>query len=37
VVNDACFKNTPGCLETFKTDDLHEDVENLAVLRSLVK
>jgi deoxyribonuclease-4 len=37
VVNDARFKNTPGCLETFKSDDLHEDVENLAVLRSLVK
>jgi deoxyribonuclease-4 len=37
LVNDTRFKNTPGCLETFKSDDLHEDVENLATLRSLVK
>jgi deoxyribonuclease-4 len=36
IVNDARFKNTPGCLETFKSDDLHEDVANLATLRSLV-
>ena len=36
-VNDARFKNTPGCLETHKSDDLHEDKENLGVLRSLVK
>ncbi|HWD20433.1 MAG TPA: deoxyribonuclease IV [Verrucomicrobiae bacterium] len=35
LLNDARFKNTPGCLETFKSDDLHEDVENLATLRSL--
>jgi hypothetical protein len=27
----------PGCLETPKSDDLHEDVENLRVLRSLVE
>ena len=27
----------PGCLETPKSKDLHEDVENLAVLRSLMK
>lgn len=37
IVNDARFKNIPGCLETPKSDDLHEDVANLAVLRSLVK
>lgn len=37
IVNDARFKNIPGCLETPKSEDLHEDVANLAVLRSLVK
>ncbi|HEX3987870.1 MAG TPA: deoxyribonuclease IV [Verrucomicrobiae bacterium] len=37
IVNDARFKKIPGCLETFKSDDLHEDIENLATLRSLVK
>lgn len=37
IVNDARFKNTPGCLETPKSPDMHEDVENLAVLRSLMK
>jgi deoxyribonuclease-4 len=37
IVNDARFGDVPGCLETPKSDDLHEDVENLAVLRSLVK
>ena len=36
IVNDARFKKTPGCLETPKTEDLHEDVENLAILRGLV-
>jgi deoxyribonuclease-4 len=36
IVNDARFKKRPGCLETHKSDDLHEDVENLATLRSLV-
>ena len=36
IVNDARFKNTPGCLETYKSDDLHEDKANLATLRSLV-
>jgi deoxyribonuclease IV len=35
IVNDARFKNSPGCLETPKSKDMHEDVENLAVLRSL--
>jgi len=37
LVNDARFKNLPGCLETYKSEDLHEDAANLAVLRSLVK
>jgi deoxyribonuclease-4 len=37
IVNDGRFKNTPGCLETPKSEDLHEDVENLATLRSLVR
>jgi len=35
LVNDARFKKVPGCLETPKSDDLHEDVENLATLRDL--
>ncbi len=37
IVNDARFRKLPGCLETPKSADLHEDVENLAVLRSLEK
>jgi deoxyribonuclease IV len=37
IVRDARFKNTPGCLETPKSKDLHEDVENLRVLRDLAK
>lgn len=36
IVNDARFKDLPGCLETPKSPDLHEDVENLAILRSMV-
>jgi deoxyribonuclease-4 len=36
IVNDARFRNSPGCLETPKSDDLHEDAANLAMLRSLV-
>jgi deoxyribonuclease IV len=36
VVRDARFRRHPGCLETPKSEDLHEDVENLATLRSLV-
>ena len=35
-VNDARFRDTPGCLETPKSPDLHEDVENLAILRALL-
>jgi deoxyribonuclease-4 len=37
IVNDARFKNHPGCLETPKSDDMHEDVQNLRVLRLLAK
>ena len=37
IVNDERFCDLPGCLETPKSDDLHEDVENLAILRSLLK
>jgi deoxyribonuclease IV len=37
VLNDARFAQHPGCLETPKSADLHEDVENLAILRGLVK
>jgi deoxyribonuclease-4 len=36
IVNDERFKKHPGCLETPKSEDLHEDVQNLAVLRSLI-
>ena len=35
IINDARFKSHPGCLETPKSEDLHEDVRNLATLRSL--
>jgi deoxyribonuclease-4 len=36
VVNDPRLAGLPGLLETPKGDDLAEDRENLAVLRSLV-
>lgn len=36
-VNDPRFADLPGLLETPKSEDLHEDRENLAVLRSLVQ
>jgi deoxyribonuclease-4 len=36
VVNDGRFREHPGCLETPKSDDLREDVKNLAVLRGLI-
>jgi deoxyribonuclease-4 len=35
IVNDSQFRQHPGCLETPKSEDLHEDVENLATLRGL--
>jgi deoxyribonuclease IV len=37
IVNDPRFKLLPGCLETPKSKDLHEDVQNIAMLRSLAK
>jgi deoxyribonuclease-4 len=37
IVNEPRFKNVPGCLETPKSADLHEDVENLKILRDLQK
>lgn len=37
IVNDPRFAELPGCLETPKSADAHEDIENLAILRSLVK
>ena len=36
-VNDPRLAHLPGLLETDKSDDLHEDVENLAKLRSLIE
>ncbi len=36
ILKDSHFTNHPGCLETPKSDDLHEDVENLEVLRGLM-
>jgi deoxyribonuclease-4 len=36
IVNDARFKKIPGCLETPKSKDLKEDIQNLATLRALV-
>jgi deoxyribonuclease-4 len=35
VINDPRLAHLPGLLETPKSNDLHEDRENLAVLRSL--
>jgi len=37
IVNDARFKDHPGCLETPKSESLREDVMNLATLRALRK
>jgi deoxyribonuclease IV len=37
VLNDPRLTDLPGLLETPKGDDLHEDRENLAVLRSLIE
>lgn len=36
-VNDPRLTDLPGLLETDKSDDLHEDIENLARLRSLIE
>lgn len=35
IVRDTRFADTPASLETPKSDDLHEDIENLGVLREL--
>lgn len=37
VLNDPRLAGLPGLLETDKSPDLHEDAENLAVLRSLIE
>ena len=37
LMNDPRFLRIPKILETDKSDDMHEDVENLALLRSLVR
>jgi deoxyribonuclease-4 len=37
LMNDKRFVNIPKILETPKSEDLHEDVENIKVLRALVK
>jgi len=36
-MNDERFIHIPKILETPKSNDLHEDVENMRVLRGLVK
>lgn len=37
LMNDKRFVNIPKILETPKSEDLHEDVENIRVLRGLIK
>ena len=37
LLNDARFADRPMLLETPKDDDLHQDIENLALLRSLIE
>jgi deoxyribonuclease-4 len=37
LLNDARFADRPMLLETPKDDDMHQDVENLALLRSLIE
>lgn len=36
ILNDPRFRDIPMILETPKSEDLHEDVENLRILRSLI-
>jgi len=36
ILNDERFAEHPACLETPKSEDLHEDIWNLAVLRGLI-
>lgn len=37
ILNDPRFADVPMILETPKGEDMHEDVENLAVLRGLLR
>jgi deoxyribonuclease-4 len=37
VVNDTRFRRHPACIETPKSKDLHEDIQNLSVLRALAR
>ena len=37
ILNDPRFADVPMILETPKSEDMHEDVENLALLRSLIE
>ena len=37
LMNDQRFLSLPKILETDKSEDMHEDVENMAILRSLVR
>ncbi len=37
LMNDPRFRRLPKILETEKSEDMHEDVENMAVLRSLAQ
>jgi len=37
LMNDKRFKKIPKVVETEKSEDLHEDIENLNILRGLVK
>jgi deoxyribonuclease-4 len=37
ILNDARFSQIPMLLETPKSDDMHEDMENLARLRALIR
>lgn len=37
ILNDPRFADTPKIIETEKSDDMHEDVENLRVLRGLLE
>ena len=37
ILNDPRLAAVPKILETEKSDDMHEDVENLRVLRGLIR
>lgn len=37
IVRDKRFKDVPKILETPKSDDLHEDIENLSLLRKMLR